>query len=191
MTRPHTRPHPSRSLAALGALALAALLPACGGADWQWTEPVRPAGVLRPGYNAFAPHAVRVFPLTRLGRDDEGQPAIVCHVELRDRWGDPVKALGHLQVQLYRPMGGVDARAATQILKWDVALENERVNAQSYDPATQTYRLVLVGLPDWIGARLDAPPDAAPVRLEVRAVFQTLGPAGEERVLRDGMVLEI
>lgn len=167
----------------------------CGGLpSWDWTEPLTPQNDARPGYNAFAPHSVRVFPLTRLGRDEAGEPAIVCHVELRDRWGDPVKALGQLQVQLYRPMEGIDKGTAAQILKWDVALDDERINAQSFDPATRTYRLVLVGLPAWIGERVDPPAEGENrprARLEVRAVFQTLGPNGEERVLRDGMVLGI
>lgn len=170
-------------------------VPGCGGpAAWDWTEPLTPRVDARPGYNAFAPHSLRVFPLTRLGRDESGAAAIVCHVELRDRWGDPVKALGQMQVQLYRPTEGIDGSASTQILKWDVALDDERINAQSYDPATRTYRLVLVGLPDWIAERVDPPAEGesrAGVRLEVRAVFQTLGPNGEERVLRDGMVLGV
>lgn len=177
---------------ALAACALV-LLPACGSGpvDWGWVEPAAPRNDLRPGYNAFAPEAIRVFPLTHLGRDEHGEPAIICHVELRDRWGDSVKALGPLQIQLYRPEGGLDATSAVQILRWDVPLNDERENAASYDPATQTYRLVLVGLPSWIGQRADADPSRQPVQLEVRAVFQTLGPNGEERVLRDGMVLEI
>lgn len=162
--------------------------------DWGWTEPATPRNDLRPGYNAFAPEAVRVFPLTHLGRDESGEPAIVCHIELRDRWGDSVKALGPLQVQLYRQAGGVDGGSAVQILKWDVALEDERENAASYDPATQTYRLVLVGLPGWLAERAEPPKEGATrprIRLEIRAVFQTLGPNGEEKVLRDGLALDV
>jgi len=178
-------------------VAVGAAIGACGCSGplvWDWTEPLTPRGDLREGYNAFAPHSLRVFPLTRLGRDESGEPAIVCHVELRDRWGDSVKALGQMQVQLYRPGEGIGAGSAAQILKWDIALDDERVNAQSFDPATRTYRLVLVGLPDWIGERVDPAAEGEirqRVRLEVRAVFQTLGPNGEERVLRDGMVLGI
>ena len=162
-----------------------------GPVDWGWVEPAAPSNDLRKGYNAFAPESLRVFPLTHLGRDEHGEAAIICHIELRDRWGDSVKALGPLQVQLYRPEGGVDATSAVQILIWDVALEDERENAASYDPATQTYRVVLVGLPEWIADRVDAEPSEPRVRLELRAVLQTLGANGEERVLRDGMVLDI
>lgn len=173
-------------------VAVVAGLGGCGGGpvDWGWTPPAAPRNDLREGYNPFAPESVRVFPLTHLGRDDGGQPAIICHIELRDRWGDSVKALGPMQVQLYRPEGGLDATSAVQILRWDVALEDERENAASYDPATQTYRLVLVGLPGWLAERVDEDPGRPPIRLEVRAVFQTLGPNGEERVLRDGLVVE-
>ena len=177
----------------LVAPACVGLLTGCGvgPVDWGWVEPAAPRDDLRKGYNAFAPEAVRVFPLTHLGRDERGVPAIICHIEMRDRWGDPGKALGLLQVQLYRPEGGLDAASAVQILRWDVPLQDERENAASYDPATQTYRLVLVGLPGWIAERVNPDPDRPRVRLEVRAVLQTLGPNGEERVLRDGMVLDI
>lgn len=177
----------------LAGLACAGVLVGCGGGprDWGWAQPAAPRNDLRRGYNAFAPKSVRVYPLTHLGRDETGQPAIICHIELRDRWGDSVKALGPLQVQLYRPDGGLDAASATQILVWDVPLQDEQENALSYDPATQTYRLELVGLPDWIGQRVDPDPARPRVRLELRAVFQTLGPNGEERVLRDGMVLDL
>lgn len=178
------------------AIALGLSLPGCGMGpmDFGWTEPAKPRNDLRPGYNAFAPEAVRVFPLTHLGRDDFGAAAIVCHIELRDRWGDSVKALGPLQVQLYRQGGGVDGGSAVQILKWDVALEDERENAASYDPATQTYRLVLVGLPGWLAERVEALKEGTTrprIRLEIRAVFQTLGSNGEEKVLRDGMALDV
>lgn len=179
---------------AFGALVIAGLgLAGCAGGpvNWGWTEPSAPRNDLRRGYNAFAPESVRVFPLTHLGTDDDGEAAIVCHIELRDSWGDSVKALGPLQVQLYRPEGGIDAASAVQILKWDVPLQDERENAASYDPATQTYRLVLVGLPEWIAERVEPDPGRPRVRLEIRAVFQTLGPNGEEKVLRDGMVLDI
>jgi len=162
-----------------------------GPADWGWVEPAAPRNDLRKGYNAFAPVSLRVFPLTHLGRDERGEAAIICHIELRDRWGDSVKALGPLQMQLYRPEGGVDATDAVQILRWEVALQDERENIASYDPATQTYRVVLVGLPAWMAERVDADPAGPRVRLEVRAVFQTLGANGEEQVLRDWMVLDI
>lgn len=173
----------------LPALTLAALA-SCGPTNWGWVEPAVVSNDLRPDYRPFAPASIRIYPLTHLGLDDNDDPAIICHIELRDRWGDSVKALGMLQVQLYQPRGGLDAETARQILKWDAALQNERTNAALYDPATQTYRLTLGGLPPWIAERA-AGAEREPVRLELRAVFQTLGPNGEERILRDAMALEI
>ncbi|HZW10928.1 MAG TPA: hypothetical protein VFF69_13585 [Phycisphaerales bacterium] len=184
---PSTR---STALAALAACPL--LIASCGGARWGWVEPAATSEDLRPDYNPFAPMSLRIYPLTHLAPADAEQTTLVCHIELRDRWGDAVKALGKLQVQLYRPRGGLDATTAEQVLKWDVRLEDEQQNAALYDPATQTYRLALGGLPQWIADRARA--ETAPadtVRLELRAVFQTLGPSGEEKVLRDSMALEV
>ena len=182
---------PIRRSTTIPAAACALVLTSCGGSSWQWSEPVANTNDLRPDYNPFAPMSLRIYPLTHLGEEPGGEAAIICHIELRDRWGDSVKALGKLQVQLYRPRAGLDASTAEQILKWDVPLENERQNAALYDPATQTYRLALGGLPDWIAERADLAANRQTLRLELRAVFQTLGPNGEERVLRDAMVLEI
>ncbi len=180
-----------RSTTTLLAAAIGATLTSCGGSTWHWVEPVATSNDLRPDYSPFAPMSLRIYPLTHLGPAEDGGAAIICHIELRDRWGDSVKALGKLQVQLYRPRAGLDADTAEQILIWDVPLEDERQNAALYDPATQTYRLALGGLPDWIAQRAAPDSPRAPVRLELRAVFQTLGPNGEEKVLRDAMVLEI
>lgn len=166
-------------------IASLALLPACTGSVPGWTQPVASGNDLSRDYNPFAPDAIRIHPLSHATKSEHGA-AIICHLEVTDRWGDAVKALGTLQVQLYRPRAGLDAGTAEQILRWDIPLDDERYNAAVYDPATRTYRIELVGLPDWID-----PASGGATRLELRAVFQTLGPRGEERVFRDGRVLVI
>ncbi|MBK7405885.1 MAG: hypothetical protein IPJ41_15010 [Phycisphaerales bacterium] len=162
-----------------------------GGGFWALGPPAAPQSDLREGYNAFAPASLRIFPLTHLGLDDQGRPAIICHIELADRWGDSVKALGRLRVTLSRSEGGLGAATARQELAWDVRLDDERTNAEAYDPSTQTYRLLLGGLPPWLAQRATEDAARAPLRLRLDAVFQTLGRNGEEQVLSDGLVLDV
>ncbi len=106
----------------------------------------------------FAPHAIRIHPLTQISRDARGEPVISLHLELLDAWGDGVKGVGTLTVLV---------SGAGQGRRWDVDLLDLTTNAAAYDPATRTYRLQLGGLPDWLRVRDDRPP----ARLEVR--FQT------------------
>lgn len=162
-----------------------------GGGFWDWSPPEPPRNDLREGYNAFAPASLRIFPLTHLGTDDKGVPAIICHIELADRWGDSVKALGRMRVTISRAEGGLGATTARQELAWDVRLDDESTNAEAFDPTTQTYRLLLGGLPPWLADRVNPDPARPAVRLRVDAVLQTLGPNGEERVLSDGLVLDV
>lgn len=136
-------------------------------------------GVERP----FAPVVMQIHPLTRIGRDEaRNQPLIICHLELRDSWGDTCKGTGTLQVQLYRsdPGGG----SGTQELKWDVDLSDLEKNSQLYDPATRTYRLALE-VPERLIVRESGR------RLRLRAILDTWGPRGEQRTLQDEFVLEL
>lgn len=138
----------------------------------------RGEGVERP----FTPVVLQIHPLTRTGRDEaRSQPLIVCHIELRDSWGDTCKGVGDLQVQLFRsdPGGG----PGTQELKWDVDLSDLEVNSHLYDPATRTYRLALE-VPERLIIR------EAGRRVRLRAILQTWGPRGEPRTLQDEFVLE-
>lgn len=179
-------PRTARHIAPISLAAACALAACAGPGTWGSTRPLTPTTGLRADHNAFAPVAIRVHPLTHLA-SGLAEPAIICHIEMTDRWGDPVKALGILQLQLYRPQGGLNASTAEQILLWDAPLQDERYNASVYDPATRTYRLQLAGLPQWISRAAD---DQNRDRIEIRAVFQTLGPGGEEQVLRDGRIIE-
>ena len=143
---------------------------------------------LPTGVNPFVASSIRIYPLTRVAMD-EGEVVIVCHIEVKDQWGDPVKALGALQVQLFRPASG-DA-GSEQVLRWEVPLDDERFNAASYDPATRTYRVRLGDLPPWVASMAErAPDDSSRERIELRASFRTRGKRGEELVLTDGTVLE-
>ena len=96
----------------------------------------------------FKPASVRVFPLTHFDLNAAGEPLLVLHLELTDRWGDSVKAAGSLRVELAAPTRGTAASEET-VLQWDVNLLNLDLNASRYDPTTATYRVPLEGLPRW------------------------------------------
>lgn len=106
----------------------------------------------------FAPDTIRVFPLTHVEATDAGAQ-IVLHLELRDRWGDTVKATGQLRVRLYRGAGGrgdlVGTARQRQELVWDVDLTDLGLNAALFDPSTRTYRVVLGDLPAWSAGLVD------------------------------------
>ena len=48
----------------------------------------------------FRPSAMRVHPLTHTEIRSDGESVMVLHVELKDPWGDTVKGVGQVQVQL-------------------------------------------------------------------------------------------
>lgn len=123
-----------------------------------------------------------LHPLTRIDRDPHGAPMIIAYVDIRDAWGDPVKALGALQVQLYRPATGPVAGLDEQELTWDLDLSELDLNARLYDHVTRMYRLPLLEAPDWVL------PEAGRARVRLRAVLNTAGPRGEPRRL-DGDLL--
>lgn len=153
-------------------LALCLALPACA------MRPKPPVVVAGEG-NPFAPVALRIHPLTHTSTQD-GKPSIVAHVELRDAWGDPVKGVGVLQVQLYRPTGTATSTLGTQELKWDIDLGNLELNAALYDPATRTYRLPLLEAPAWIEQTAGEGP-----RIRLRAVLTTADAEGKQITIED------
>lgn len=154
---------------------------------------VRPQGVYRgvrvdPAalINPFAPVEMQIHPLTRIDRDASGRLWIICHIELRDVWGDPSKGVGAMQIQLYRPIGARPLGQGIQELKWDVDLSDMERNARLYDPATRTYRLALKDQPEWLAEA----PEAGASRAVLRAVFTTAGPLGEPLVLQHELLLQ-
>ncbi|MEL7473970.1 MAG: hypothetical protein AAGK04_11695 [Planctomycetota bacterium] len=161
----------------------------------------RRAGTLDRGrvgdvWNPFAPERLRISPLTHVGRgqDDvggDGRAQIVCHIELVDADGFTVRGIGDLQVQLYRPRGGGDAGLSEQELRWDVDLSDLEENRVYFDRATGTYRAPLVGVPSWVDEMVEGwSSGGGGGRIQLIATLRTVGPRGEERVLRDEFYIE-
>ncbi len=132
----------------------------------------------------FAPASLQIHPLTRVDLDSKGHVWIICHIEMRDAWGDTCKGTGKLQVQLYRPAGGRAGGIGIQDLTWDIDLSDLDRNASLYDPATRTYRLQLQDPPSWVAESLDPKGQDTP-RVRLRAILATHGPKGEDRLLQD------
>jgi len=131
----------------------------------------------------FAPVSLRVHPLTHIdpGWEREGvapeNAQLVLHFELLDRYGDSVKGLGTVHVELYRP-GAATVGTETQELAWDVeGMNTPEANTRRFDNATRTYRVPLVA-PTWISDT------AQRGYIRVRVTMRTAGPDGE-LVLQD------
>lgn len=138
-----------------------------------------PTGQLTGG--AFAPASMRVYPLTHIERSGEDGARLVLHLELRDAWGDTVKGIGSLQVQLLR--GGDLGGGGRDERMWEVDMRDPEANALYYDPATRTYRVQLRDLPQWAQAQ------SGQGGVRVLAVLRTPAPDGSERYLRDEYVI--
>lgn len=174
-------------------LAAPAALWACGGGAGPSRPPGQGGG---PLHEPFAPVAVRVHPLTHV--DTAGVPAdqsvLVLHVELKDRFGDTVKGLGKLKVQLYRPGSGTAPGLEKQELSWEVPdLANPEINASRFDQATRTYRLPLKAprwVADWPNRSAAGESENGRDWLKVRVVFTAIDADGSERFLEDEYVLQ-
>lgn len=92
----------------------------------------------------LGPAAIRIYPLTHMDKSADGRKVIVCHIELRDRYGDSVKGLGVVEIQLQR--GAIAGAQQT----WEIELTDLARNAELYDRATRTYRFQLGDLPSWL-----------------------------------------
>ena len=128
----------------------------------------------------FAPRVMRVHPLTHTELDTADNARIVLHVELKDSWGDTVKGVGALQVQLRGSAEG-DER-----VRWDVDLRELDSNVGYFDSATRTYRVVLGGLPAWLDKAVRVGEGS---RGRIRVLFRTALADGEAVVLQDEYVL--
>lgn len=158
------------------------LLSACTGSEGagRVSEPVDASAGLGP----FAPVQMHIYPLSHIqSRSDPrlppgSKPRIVCHLEFTDRWYDTVKAVGLVDVQLYRSGGaGYDVQHA----RWRVDLADLTANADWFDPVTRTYRLQL-NLPDWAQESLGD-------TCRVTVVFTPAGDEGGRSVMRDEITL--
>lgn len=133
--------------------------------------------------DALLPRRLVFHPLTRLARDEAGRVQIVCHFELRDGFGDAVKALGDLRVELYRPTPDAAVGAETQELVWEVSLRDPEYNALMYDGAvTRTYVVRLADAPGWVEQWMGG--EGRAQWLTLRGYFTTWDGEGNERVLQ-------
>lgn len=129
---------------------------------------------------------MRIHPLTHVerpgsGGESGGGPRIICFIEMRDRWYDPTKAVGSLELQLFRP--SAQRGREQQDARWQIDLSDLDRNAELYDPVTRAYRLQL-DVPAWIGE------PGANNQVKLRAVFVPAGPEGQRRTLRDDFVVQ-
>jgi hypothetical protein len=132
---------------------------------------------------------MKVHPLTRIDRDSAGGLWIICHVELRDAWGDPVKGAGRFQMQLYRPASRLSG-LGVQELTWDVDLTDLEQNAALYDAATRTYRFPLRDAPEWLAEPADTGVLGPVGRGMLRAVFSSADAIGQPLELQHEFVLQ-
>ena len=130
----------------------------------------------------FRPSAMRVHPLTHTEIGADGDPVIILHMELKDSWGDTVKGIGQLQVQL-REQGSASA-IGNRGTRWDIDLRDIAVNVSYFDSATRTYRFVIGGLPSWLASSVEDQ-SSAQVGARVRVLFRTSKADGEAVVLQD------
>lgn len=156
-------------------------LPACRPGTVVVREQVVRAedGLVYPG--PFAPKAMRIHPLTHAETDAQGQARIILHVELKDAWGDTVKGIGRVQAQIWR-----DGQTAEQATRWDIDLRGLNANADYYDPATRTYRIVLSGLPGWLSGAVRA---GVGDQARLRVLYLTTDVHGIPVVMRDEITI--
>lgn len=128
--------------------------------------------------HAFAPADMRVHPLTHMTRDRDGELMLVCHIELRDTWGDSVKGVGELELQLYGP--GAEEGEVVHDASWSVSLYDLQRNMDLYDRATRTYRIQLIELPTWAEDFINEPM----TRAQLVALLTTEDRQGNPAVIR-------
>lgn len=97
----------------------------------------------------FRPARIRIHPLTRLDRGADRPTRLIVHIELLDRWGLPVRALGTLRL-IARFDAPQTARIAesipgfTGVAGWTIDMTDPDANAtRFYDRVTRTYRIPL------------------------------------------------
>lgn len=153
-----------------------------------------PPGRTAPSACPFEPVVARVHPLTHVDARSPGVAAdkclLVLHLELRDQFGDAVKGVGDLKVELYKPGPGTSPGMETQSLVWEVpAFAEAETNSARFDPATRTYRLPLVAdrwVAQWLSAEGGALRAGSPAWLKVRVALT----AGGGRPMVDEFVVQ-
>lgn len=161
-------------------------------------DPKPPVIQVPAGNNPFAPVSLRVHPLTHVQLEGDAKPSIICHVEVRDAWGDSAKCLGTLSIRLFGPPAAAAAAgsaegAATagdrEINRWDVNLNDLETNAAMFDPATRTYRIQLIGGPVWLAGFAPRPAEGTPAPKVSRAILQATLSWGPDQAMSDDLVL--
>ena len=131
----------------------------------------------------FRPAVMRVHPLTHTEIGTDGKAVVVLHVELKDPWGDTVKGVGQIQVQLRK--GSATSVVGVRGTRWDIDLRDIEENVSYFDSATRTYRIVIGGLPGWLAETVGVDADQAGEQARVRVLFRTSKADGEAVVLQD------
>ncbi|GDX98042.1 hypothetical protein LBMAG48_04460 [Phycisphaerae bacterium] len=152
----------------------------------------------------FGPVAMRVHPLTHIdapAAGERGETSLVLHVEVRDAYGDLVKGLGKLDVELTRSVaGGVLPGGAmgtgfeqAPAVAWSATeMLDPKENSRRFEWDTRTYRLRLLA-PAWVGQWLrdETLRAGAPAKLRLRVTLTGVPDAsGNRRVLQDVFVVE-
>lgn len=136
----------------------------------------------------FAPNQLRIHPLTHVDVRPDHTNELVVHIELLDRYGDSVKGLGTLTVELYKPGPGMTPGIETQELTWDIpGMDDPDQNTRRFDIATRTYRIPL-SAPSWVQEAIS--PAKGPGWVKLRAVMSVPGEGGEARYLEDEYVIQ-
>ncbi|CAG0952809.1 hypothetical protein PHYC_00293 [Phycisphaerales bacterium] len=146
----------------------------------------------------FDPVTLRVHGLThidptgpKVGAD---QCLLVLHFELKDRFGDTVKGLGPLKVELYKPGAGVAPGIETQALSWELPdFADPEANASRFDTATNTYRIPLIAgkwADQWLDPGNEGLRERAPAWLKVRASLSTQDADRRAVLLSDEFVVQ-
>jgi hypothetical protein len=176
------------------AATFAAALAACHAMPADPAQTATETPQSRAARDPFAPATLRIHPLTHVDTGERSQQAktqgceVVLHFELLDRYGDSVKGLGSLSVELYKPGPGMTPGIETQELTWDIpGMDDPDQNSRRFDSATRTYRIPL-SAPRWVFDAVS--PARGPGWVKVRAVLTIPVEGGEPRYLEDEYVIQ-
>lgn len=123
----------------------------------------------------FRPATLRIHPLTHADRTAT-PTRLILHLEFQDRYGDSVKALGKLRIEMGEE-GAIGANVRQTA--WAIPeLAEPEENVKRFETATRTYRIIL-NAPAWVTAALEEGANAKRELLTVRAFFE-LPAVGDE-----------
>jgi len=178
--------------AALLCICCAVGLSACDQGDGRARGSGGGSDAARNAAAAVADHVI-IHPLTRVGLDSVGKPALVLHMEVKDRFGQTIKSLGRLRVELYRPTSemmagsnegeGSTAGVQKKDRTWEIDLTDPLANSQRFDDLiTRTYTIFMADPPGWLLAW--AAGKGGNVSPNLQVAFTVVDERGVEKVLR-------